>query len=179
MNDDVNMDELHDRNLEHAHETQQVLQGELPPSASYTSNPEEFGPMSITPVQNDGDTRHLFFVTGRGRAIIKGTEVTTRLQFRMSPEYRKAQLRDSDGELTGEESETKYDLASRLWAQAEAAYKATFGEQPKKVGHVLDYLRDYPVKYRLIQVGVPTKNRPEPTGEPGTIVINISPTKRG
>ena len=176
---EVNMDELHEQNLEHAHETQAVLAGDLPPTGTYTSNPDEFGPLSITPVQNNEDPRQLFFMTGRGRAVIKGAEVTTRLQFRVSPEYRKKQLRDGDGELTGEASETQYDIASRLWAQAESAFKVTFGETPKKVGQVLDYLSGYPVKYRLIQVGIPTKSRPEPNGEPGTLIIAISPTKRG
>ena len=93
---------------------------------------------------------------GEGTTLVK-----TSVGFTMSP----VAVYKDDG---------KPDLATRLFTQAVRAFQTAYATRPETVGAVMDYIRDYPVHVRVIQVGVPTPQNPEPDGEPGVIVVSVS-----
>lgn len=151
----------------------------LSPAGTYQSNPEEAElSASVARVKmkdKDGNEtgveRTMVTVVGRVTATIKGEQVSGGVRVRLSPD----RIKKNDFE-TGEATD-KDDMASRLWANAVTAYKTHFGESPKNKGQVVEYLTKYPVRFRQIQVGVPTKSNPEPNGEPGNLVVAISPVR--
>ena len=62
------------------------------------------------------------------------------------------------------------DTQSKLWANAVKAYKLAVGHATPSVRQVVDYVRDYPVRLRVIQ-----KNTKEDAkGEPRNDVVAIS-----
>ena len=69
------------------------------------------------------------------------------------------------------------DGASQRWAQAVKAYEFAYKTKPATMGDVVRYVQNYPVVIRVIQVGIPTDNNPEPDGEPGNVVMAISPVR--
>jgi hypothetical protein len=164
-------------------EAEAVLARALPPQATYQTDPEAFGPMNVSVArmeEKDGEQvighRQVITLTGRGKARIKVNgemkEVSTGLRVQVSPDVRKS-AEYVDGVATGEVSD-KDDSKSKLWAQAVGAFKEAFKEAPKSKGAVVEYLRDHPVRYRLSHMGVPTKNNPNPSGEPRAIIVAIS-----
>lgn len=69
------------------------------------------------------------------------------------------------------------DLQHKLFIRARRAYIEAYGSEPETNKDVYEYVRDYPTKLRVIQVGVPTERNPNPDGEPGNIVLDISPVR--
>ena len=175
----ITLDDLFTQEVDMA-AAEDVLRRALAPMGTYQTDPGENGPMNVNITafeEKDADEnvtgkRLMVTVTGRGTAKIKGAVVNAGLRVRLSPDARKS-AEYIDGERTGNLTE-KDDSATKLWAQACASYKAHFGEAPKNRGAVVEYLRDYPVRFRLIQTGVPSKNFPDPKGEPGNMVVAIS-----
>jgi hypothetical protein len=180
------LDDLHNQEVDVAG-AQAILKRALPLEGTYETNPEEYGPMTVSVAKlaekrngvPTGKQRTMVTLFGRGIARnLRDPETgevgdhVAGLRFRISPEERKSP-EYVDDVATGEDSE-RDDGPTRLWAQAVQAFRGTFGENPKSNGAVVEYLRDNTVRYRLIRTGVPTKNRPEPRGEPGTMVVAIS-----
>lgn len=79
---------------------------------------------------------------------------------------------DGEGQDTG-----KPDRASQNYVMARNAFKVAYGEAPRSLGQIVEYLRDYAHKVRVIQIGVPTESNPNPDGEPGNMVVAISPVR--
>ena len=108
-----------------------------------------------------------------------GAEVRGQFGFAVSPE-RANKIKDN---VRTDEP----DNASKLWAQMVEAYKHVYQAKPGTFGDVLRYVQNYPGVIRVIQVGVQRVDKdgnpdgPEPTGEPGNIVMAFSPVreKRG
>lgn len=181
----LTLDDLFNMEVDQA-EVEETLRRGLLPHGTYTTNPDEFGPMTVTPLERDekddrGDVlsrRKIIVLTGRGRATVRiGNElkqVEGRLRVELSPEYR-----DKLNYATKETLEGTPDSKSALYAQAVKAFQSTFGEKPKNAGQVVEFLRDHPARFRMIQIGVPSKNNPEPDGEPRNFVIAISPVRNG
>lgn len=95
-----------------------------------------------------------------------GTQVRGQFGFGISPERAN---RFKDGADTGEP-----DNPSKLWAQSVMAYEQAYKAKPKTLGDVFRFVQNYATVLRVIQVGVPSERNPEPDGEPGNIVMNIS-----
>lgn len=60
----------------------------------------------------------------------------------------------------------KPDMAYKLYVMAVKAFKVAYGAEPASFGDVITYIRDYPVKLRLVQAS-----------DGGNIVVSISPIK--
>lgn len=181
-NGGITLDDLFQEEVDQA-QADDINRSALAPAGTYTSNPEE-AQLNASVVRlkdkdadgnETGTERTVITLTGRVTAQIKGKTETAGLRVRMSPDRRKAKVY-VDGEPTGELSE-KDDAMSKLWAQAVAAFGVTFNDKPKSKGAVVEYLTNHPVRFRLMQVGVPTKTNPEPRGEPGNLVVAISPLR--
>lgn len=99
-----------------------------------------------------------------------GTEIKAQFGFGISPE--RANKVQRDGTPTGEP-----DHSSKLWAQAVSAYEVAYKQKAATIGDVVRYVQNYPVVIRVIQVGVASAKNPEPDGEPGNIVMGISPVR--
>ena len=69
------------------------------------------------------------------------------------------------------------DGASQRWAQAVKAYEYAYKAKPATMGDVVRYLQNYPVVIRVIQGGIPSEAYPEPDGEPGNVVMALSPVR--
>lgn len=121
---------------------------------------------TVTPRKNDGG-RLVISVFGVGTNPKTGEKA--KISVSLSPEY---------VEKTNKAGQLEPDYMTKRYVEARNAYKAVFGESPANVGQVAEYLRDYPVAFRIVQVGVPTEANPEPQGEPGTLVVNISAVKQ-
>jgi len=70
------------------------------------------------------------------------------------------------------------DYAYRMYLAARSAFQTVIGEKPETIGHLIEFLCTIPCNYRVIQIGVPTKKNPEPSGEPGTMVVGITGVKQ-
>ena len=180
----VSLDSLHTQEINHA-EVDDTLRRGLSPAGTYLTNPAEFGEMNATvaKVEEKDDAgkvigeRLVITLVGRGTARVRlGTEnkeVTAPIRVQMSPDTRRK--RDFQ---TGEELEQN-DSKSQRWAEAVKAYEQQFKERPKNVGAVVEFLQKYPARFRVIQVGVPTKNNPTPDGEPRNFVMAIYAARAG
>lgn len=90
------------------------------------------------------------------KAVV-GTEIKGYFTFRMSPD----RFSWDNGSP---------DTQSRLWTQAVKAYKAAYQSDPSTDGQVARFIRDYPVRLRVIQ-----KNTKEDSkGEPRNDIVAIS-----
>ena len=179
----VSLDDLHNIEVNQA-DVDDTLRRGLLPQGTYLTNPDEFGEMAAFPrmleekddAGNITGRRLVVALRGRGRAkvriktgyTVESKTVEGRVDFEISPDVRR--------KLNWETKEPmdSNDLRSTLYAQATKAYQAHFGERPKSVAQVVEYLQKFPIKARMIQIGVPTKNRPEPDGEPRNLVMVIS-----
>jgi hypothetical protein len=110
---------------------------------------------------------------GRGRAKVRingSQEIVEgrlpRVQFSPQPRFKV----DFN---TGEQLSVM-DGKTLLYAQAVKAYTAHFKERPKHVGQVVDFLTNFPARFRVIQIGLATKDNPEPDGEPRNWCVGIS-----
>jgi hypothetical protein len=178
-NGGITLDDLFKQDVDLA-VADEINRASLSPSGTYQSDPGE-APLNAFPSKvklkdadgnETGQERLVITLTGRAVATIKGKVEKAGLRVRMSPDRMK-KVDFESGEVTD-----KDDLQSRLWAQAIGAFKAQFGEAPKSMGAVVQYLTEYPVRFRVIQIGVPTKSNPEPNGEPGNLVMSISPVRK-
>lgn len=174
------MDSLFEQSV-NMDDVRQVQSDILKPAGSYVTQPD----LSVqTSVVGEGPNKGRRLIRFFGAATLTVTERTSqRLKlppgsvvpgtfgFAMSPE-RANKVRDSED--TG-----KPDLASQLWAQAVTAYQQVYRTKPTQVGDVVRYVQSIPVVLRVIQVGVPTERNPEPDGEPGNIVMALSPVREG
>jgi len=84
------------------------------------------------------EDRKVFFVAGRvagnDRKVNNGEPFLARVNFKVSSDYRKKI------DWVSKEETEKYDLPSRLWAQAEKTYTAVVGDKPKTKEQVTDFL---------------------------------------
>lgn len=151
---------------------EQVKQAEkdlLLPAGTYTSVP----PFEVKFVRGNQDGRpyarfwgNIFAAINRPDGTIE--DVQGKIGFSFSWQ-RKNRIDRETGIDSG-----KPDNAYKLYVQAVNAFKRAYSEDPSTDGDVVKYVRDYPVRLRLIQVGVPTERNPNPDGEPGTMVVAIS-----
>ena len=144
----------------------------LAPAGTYTTIP----PLSFTPsIPEDGPNKGRFMLRFFGAAFIEragtgsdGQPVVVkkegRFGFGLSPDAKHKE----DGQL---------DLSSKLYVNAKSAYRVAYGQESEGPRDVAEYLTKYPVRIRVIQVGIPTERNPEPTGEPGNMVVAISPVR--
>ena len=89
--------------------------------------------------------------------VAVGTEIKGYFTFRISPD----RFNWEDGSP---------DTQSKLWSQAVKAYQAAYKSDPTNHGQVAHFLRDYPVRLRVIQ-----KNTKEDAkGEPRNDIVAIS-----
>lgn len=184
MSDDqtseVNLDSLHTIEVEHA-QVDDTLRRGLLSAGNYVTDPAEFGPMTalVNKMEDKDDAgnvtgeRLVITLMGRGRAKVREDGEVKLVEGRLpriqiSPDARRKIDRETKEELGVMDNKTN------LYAQAVKAYQAHFKERPKHVGQVVDYLTNYPAQFRIIQIGVPTKNRPEPDGEPMNWCMGIS-----
>lgn len=94
-------------------------------------------------------------------AKIEMGDVKGAIGFRLSA-VRKNSIDRQTGELT-----EKPDMASRNFAAAGKAYTVAYGgEKANSLGDLLTYLRDYPIKLRVIQ-----------TADAENMVVQISPVR--
>lgn len=160
-------------------EVRQVQADSLKPVGSYLTVPNLT--VQAQRVQQGPNTGRLMFrffgpavmtVTEKNSPALKlpvGTEVRGQFGFGISPERAN---KIKDGVATAEP-----DHSSKLWAQAVAAYEVATKAKAGTIGDVVRYLQNYPAVIRVIQVGVATESRPDPDGEPGNIVMGISPVR--
>lgn len=105
----------------------------LPPEGWYTS---EVGSMLVTPkLLDDGRRTARFFGTFINN---KDTEVTTKLGFGVSPDYRASQ-----------KDEDKADWSYRMFLGARRAFVEATGVEPERESDVIRYLAEYPVQVRV------------------------------
>ena len=181
----VDMDALFEQSV-NQDDVRQTQADALKPYGSYVTLPvlnlqagrQDVSKSSISPAGNKDRLTFRFFgpaqmtVTEKNTKSTKlpaGSIVKGQFGFNMSPE-RANKLKD--GSDTGEP-----DGASQRWAQAVKAYETAYKAKPATFGDVVRYVQNYPVVIRVIQVGVPTDNNPEPDGEPGNIVMALSPVR--
>lgn len=113
-------------------------------------------------------------VTEKQAPILKlpaGTVVKASFGFTMSPERGN---KIKDGVPTNEP-----DGDSSRWADAYRAYEVAYKTKPRSWGDIVRYVQNYPVILRVIQMGVPTANNPEPDMEPRNHVMRIFPVREG
>ena len=143
---------------------QEVFKRNQPPRGNYTSIVEEYEP-TITPTKYDGDDRQFYTVFLRGVLRTKdGEHVEQGLRFKLSAETRAKRDRD------GNEIPGKDDIASRLWAEAVAAYVAVQGDEGeplKTKGQLFEFIKTTPLVYNTMN------------GDGGNlIVLNISAPRK-
>lgn len=145
-------------------EVKQAEKDLLLPVATYTTVPA----LQVKKGVSDNGRPYVRFF-GPIQTVIEATgeEIKANIGFTFS-HVRKNRL-DKDGEDTG-----KPDNMTKLYTNAVSAYKKAYSENPSTVNDVINYIRDYPVRVRVIQIGVPTKNSPDPTGEAGNMVVALS-----
>ena len=131
------------------------VEGEL----DYSGNPNPrkgrevlryFGPATLVADEKTAPTLN----------VAVGTEIKGFFTFRMSSQ----RYNWDDGSP---------DTQSKLWTQAVKAYSVAYGEKATSVGQVADFVRDTPVRIRVIQ-----KNTKEDSkGEPRNDVVAVSAVK--
>ena len=159
---ELTLDELFNQGI-NRDEVKKAERDLLLPAATYTTIP----PLQLKLSQNDeGRPFARFF--GLIQATVNDQEIRTNIGFSLSWE-RMDRVDRETGESTG-----KPDNAYKLFTQAVGAYKKAYGEAAGSHGDVVKYLRDYPIRVRVIQIGVPTERNPNPDGEPGNMVVAVS-----
>lgn len=157
------LDELFDQQIK-MDEVKQAEKDLLLPAATYTTVPA----MTVKKgVSEETNRPYVRFFGPIVATLESGEEIKANIGFAFS--HVRKNRTDADGNDTG-----KPDNMTKLYTQAIAAYKKAYGEAPVTVNDVINYVRDYPVRVRVIQVGVPTRNNPDPTGEAGNMVVAIS-----
>ena len=140
-------------------------------TAGLTMVAEREGPLDYQGNPNPRKGRPVFRYFGAGVMVVDektaaatkaavGTEVKGFFTVRISPERHSW----DDGSP---------DTQSRLWVQAVKAYQVATKDTTPSVGQVVEFLRDYPVRLRVIQ-----KNTGEDAkGQPRNDVVAISAVK--
>lgn len=133
----------------------------LDPAGTYFVYPtQEHQPTIRVKRGDDGRITVSYFAIGQLKDGRKG-KVSTFL----SPEL-KDKLNDRTGQM-------EPDYKSKRWVEAVGAFKSVRQEAPANAAEVVEFLATSPLSFRVIQMGVPTKGNPDPTGEPGTLVVAI------
>lgn len=174
------MDDLFERAIDYD-DVRRTQSDVLKPTGSYVTVPVLSVQASrVAEGPNAGRVMYRFFgsavltVTEKNARALElpvGAEVRGQFGFGISPERRNKLPRN------GEAPSAEPDHSSKLWAQAVEAYKVTFKARASSEGDVVRYLQEFPAVIRVIQVGVATERNPEPDGEPGNIVMAISPVR--
>ena len=161
--DTTTLERLHQEEVNVAG-AQAILKRSLPPNGTYESNPDEFGPLTMTETMQPDKRGGVLTGTKRwvisyfGRFTARGlrdpetgevSDYTTVARFRISPEERKSAIYVDDMP-TGEDSD-RDDMSTRLWAQVVQAYGRTFNEVPKQKVQVTEFVRDNALRFRLIR----------------------------
>jgi len=135
--EELSIDALFNQGVEEDQVTQGLKDASMP-VGSYTT---EVPPLKIG-VKRD-DKGRLFV-----NAFFKVTMGDTKgaIGYRFSPDRKDAVNRDT-GESTG-----KPDRAYKNYLQSYNAFTRATGQKPANVGEVAAYIRDYPVKLRIIQL---------------------------
>jgi hypothetical protein len=164
---DLSMDDLFEKAVD-MDDVRRTEADSLRPVGTYVTGPK----MSLSATRADDDAKHpgrlnfRFFgpstmvvdeAASKRLNLAVGTEVKGAFGFNISPERHN----NDKGEP---------DLTSKLWSQAVRAYEVASKSKPGNYGDVAHFLRDYPVKLRVIQMGT----REGDTGEPGNLVVAIS-----
>ena len=131
------------------------VEGEL----DYNGNPNPrkgrtvfryFGPASLVVTEKTAPTLN----------VVVGTEIKGFFTLRVSPE----RYNWDDGSP---------DTQSKLWVQAVKAYSVAYGERATSVGQVVEFLREGPVRIRVIQKNIKEDSK----GEPRNDVVAVSAVK--
>lgn len=130
----------------------------LSPAGTYTTKPALL--MRLFEVEK-GDNKGRRMIRYFGAAHSDKANAEGRFGFAISP----IRVNKVDGSP---------DLPTKLWAMAVRAHDTAYGQKAESVKQVAEFIRDYPVNLRVIQMGVPTESNPEPQGEPGNLVVAIS-----
>lgn len=153
----VDLQSLYSKAIDHQ-KSQKDTVALLDEPGTYHSVPE----MSIT-VKSNESGRITVAVAGKG--ISPKTGGTAYIRAYLSPD---AVYKD-DGKTP--------DFKYARWLEAVSAYRGTFGSLPDSEGLVVEYLQKYAAAFTIKRIGVPTKDNPEPDGEPGTMVTRIGAVK--
>lgn len=159
---ETNMDELFQQELNREASIEVTKNQLLLPAGTYQTDPDSNGELGVSLYKKEDTGRQVVTFSGRVQNVKTGNPGFLRI--RMSPDP----VRKEDG---------TYDFMYKVWVTAENAFKATFGEEPNTKGQIVEYIQKYPVKLRVIQVGVRTERNPSPEGEPGNLVMGINPVR--
>ena len=194
------LEDIYNEEINHQ-AVQETLRAGLSPAGTYRTNPEKYGEATATrsdmfdkdDAGNDipGTGRRIITIRGRMEAFFKDKTQPTGQRFvataigdprsglQLSPDVREKNEYDPEtNEIIGTLPGTR-DSKSARWAEACLAFKAQFGDEPKTLGAVVDFLKFYSYRVNLRQMGVPTKNNPNPSMEPRNYVGGIYADKRG
>jgi hypothetical protein len=158
-----------------------ALRLSLLPNGTYQTDPDAYGPMTAAVNQveekdaagNVIGQRTVITLMGRGRAKVRVNGSQEIVEGRLPRVQFSPQPRFKVDYNTGETLATM-DGKTLLYAQAVKAYTQQFKERPKHVGQVVDFLVNFAARYRVIQIGLPSKENPEPDGEPRNWCVGIS-----
>jgi hypothetical protein len=133
--DELFQEQVDQEGVEQAHKEMLLPQG------TYTTEP----PFTVTKLGKDKNGRPFARFFGK---IVLGDK-SGRIGVGLSWVRKNARVRD---EATGElvESE-KPDRSYKNYVMATKAYKIAYGEEAPNVGAIIAYLRDYPIRLRVIQ----------------------------
>ena len=150
---EVTMDDLYAAEVDNDAQTKERMELLLPVGTYVTTPPFEFK----LDTDKSGRKQARFF----GK-IVMG-EVKGNLGMRLSWERRNKKILQDGVEVdTG-----KPDNSYKLYLQASKAFAAAYGREPKNAADVVTYLRDYPVRLRVIQL---------PDGD-SNMVVSITPVR--
>ena len=163
------LESLFQDEVTNAEQVNQTIKDSGAPAGTYQSNPNEY-PINAYPQQRDEKNVEGAVIGQRKSINLVGLftmkDVTTRIRFTISPEYRQKKVYDGDS-WTGEYAE-KPDSQSKLYAQAIKAYEASVHEMPKGVIALVEWMKVNPFRVRTMQ------------GRDGDLVVlAISPAGRG
>jgi hypothetical protein len=155
----IDMDALFHESVDREASAEVTKDQLLLPAGYYQTDPEANGEFGVSVYTKEDTGRRV--ISFSGKVINVKTGQVGFIRGRMSPDP----VRKEDG---------KYDFMYQVWVTAENAFKAQFGQNVESKGQIIDYIRQYPVKFKIVQVGVPTERNPQPDGEPGNLVMSIS-----
>ena len=133
----------------------------MDPAGTYRSYPDEF-PLTFS--VEDFKGRRVVTLSGlvtleklakpragEPKVEMPDHDIRTRLSFfKLSPDRRNKLIYGEDNKPTGEELPTP-DAQSLRWLEARDAYKAVIGEEAKQDIQVVEFLRQYPIRFVMFQ----------------------------
>lgn len=150
---EVTMDDLYAAEIDSEAQTKERMELLLPVGTYVTTPPFDFK----LDTDKNGRKQARFF-----GEIVMG-EIKGKLGMRISWERVNKKIMENGVEVdTG-----KPDNAYKLYLQASKAFASAYGREPKSAADVIPYLRDYPVRLRVIAL---------PDGD-SNMVVAISPVR--